>query len=405
VHPSLADLPGTPPIESPAFWSNPERVEASSDPDTATAQTIRIMCGHVKRAASDLLLQQTAAQAVSQFGGLAGDTHDAALQVACAAWWWHKLYVKFVLHDFIIANRLGEYGHLQGLISPEILIRMKDPEGDCAIFSMGIAAMLQAFGIPYEFVTVKVSPREPHEYGHVYLYAVTGDGRRIPLDASHGQYPGWQVPSRDILYKENQQGTPALQAWDSDGNPVADQGSRFEGLHMYGLRGGLGTIVCDENGENCYDDGTTYGDTSGGQCPGSPGCPGYVDPLAVSPINNQSGNTTCADGSVVGPGQACPNQWLTPAGTSYSGSVYSAPSQSSAQWAAFATQMAKGGLTLAEIDSIQPGTVVGANGTILRQSTGYAVPGTTLSTALGSNSTLIIALVVGAGLLLFMGKR
>jgi hypothetical protein len=48
---------------------------------------------------------------------------------------------------------------------------------------------------------------------------------------------------------------------------------------------------------------------------------------------------------------------------------------------------------------------VGANGTILRQSTGYAVPGTTLSTALGSNSTLIIALVVGAGLLLFMGKR
>ena len=176
---------------------------------------------------------------------------------------------------------------------------------------------------------------------------------------------------------------------------------------MYGLRGGLGTIVCDENGENCYDDGTTYGDTSGGQCPGSPGCPGYVDPLTL-PVNtnDQSGNTTCADGSVVGPGQACSNQqWTTSSGASYSGSVYSAPSQSSSQWAAFATAMGKAGMTLAEINAIQPGTVVGANGQILRQSTGYAVPGTTLSTTLGSNSTLIIALVIGAGLLLFMGKR
>ena len=169
MQPFLADLPGTPPIESQEFWSNPERVEASPDPDTATAQTIRIMCGHVKRAAADPLLQQTAARAVSQFGGLAGDTDDAALQVACAAWWWHKLYVKFVLHDFIIANRLGEYGHLQGLISPEILVRMKKPEGDCAIYSMGIAAMLTCYGIPYEFAAVKakLSPGYIAELGRV----------------------------------------------------------------------------------------------------------------------------------------------------------------------------------------------------------------------------------------------
>ena len=164
---------------------------------------------------------------------------------------------------------------------------------------------------------------------------------------------------------------------------------------MYGLRGGLG-IEYDADGLPIDDgSGTTYTDTTGtstGQTAG----PYQID---------YSGNTTCADGSVVGPGQSCPNQWLTSTGSSYSGSVYSAPSQSSSQWAAFATAMGKAGMTLAGINAIQPGTVVGANGQILRQSTGYAVPGTTLSTALGSNSTMIIGLVVVAGVLLFMGKK
>ena len=50
--------------------------------------------------------------------------------------------------------------------------------------------------------------------------------------------------------------------------------------------------------------------------------------------------------------------------------------------------MAKSGMTLAEINSIQPGTVVSANGAILRQATGLPVPvGTSsLTTALGAGS-------------------
>lgn len=386
VQPFLADLPGTPPIESAEFWQRPERVEASPDPDTATAQTIKIMCGHVKRAANDPLLQQTAAQAVSQFGGLAGDTQDAALQAACAAWWWHKLYVKFVLHDFIIANRLGEYGHLQGLISPEILVRMDKPEGDCAIFVMGIAAMLRSMDIPYELVTVKVSRREPHEYGHVYLYVVLADGRRIPLDASHGEYPGWQVPTRDILYAENQEGTPALQAWDADGNPVADQGSRFEGLHMYGLRAGLGDV-------QCYEDGTCEDVPTGTVTSTLPG-----DVLTYPAGAGQEPAT---------PGPASTGQFVDyTTGKTYVGATYTAPAKSSSQWASFAAAMGTAGFDLAKLSAIQPGTVLSANGAILRQNPGYAVGTPTTALNLGSNSTLIIALVVVAVAgLMFMGKR
>jgi hypothetical protein len=90
-------------------------------------------------------------------------------------------------------------------------------------------------------------------------------------------------------------------------------------------------------------------------------------------------------------------------------SGYTAPAQNSAQWASFATQLMKSGMTLAEINAIQPGTVVSANGAILRQSTGYAVPAgsaaSTLATSLGtmSSSTLMIgALVIGAILLMSM---
>jgi hypothetical protein len=357
-------------------------VEASADPDTATAQTIRIMCGHVKNAARDLVVIGMARDARERFARIGnGQSVQAVMpmplsaeEIAHACWWWPKLYVKFVLHDFIIRERLGEVGHLQGLISPEVLVRMEKPEGDCAIFSECIAAFLSVLGVGYEWVTVAVNPREPEIFSHVYLYAILPDGARLPLDASHGDYPGWQVPSAHVSRR---------QVWDADGNPVEDQGSRFDGLHGYGLRGGLG-VEYDADGFPIDDlSGTTYGDTSGGSYPSDPT---FNNPTQVF-------------------GDFSDYTYTDPSGATYSGAKYQAPSQSSTAWANFAAQMGKAGMTLAQINAIQPGTVVGANGQILRQSTGYAVPGTTLSSSLGSNSTLIIGLAALAGLMLFMGKK
>ena len=87
------------------------------------------------------------------------------------------------------------------------------------------------------------------------------------------------------------------------------------------------------------------------------------------------------------------------------GFTYTVPSQTSAQWAGFVTAMGKAGMTLAQMSALKPGMVVRPDGTILQQSTGYAIPGTTIASSLGSNSTLIIALVAVAGLMMFMGKR
>ncbi len=72
--------------------------------------------------------------------------------------------------------------------------------GDCDDFSMYAAAMLEAVGIPCAFVTVAADNRDPNQYSHVYVAAYPHDdaGRRvrIPIDCSHGEYPGWEVPNR-----------------------------------------------------------------------------------------------------------------------------------------------------------------------------------------------------------------
>ena len=85
-----------------------------------------------------------------------------------------------------------------------------------------------------------------------------------------------------------------------------------------------------------------------------------------------------------------------------------APSQSNgAAWANFATALGKAGMTLAEINAIQPGTVVSANGAILRQSTGLAVPvGSGVTAAFGSSGSTVLLLggLAVAAILLFKGK-
>jgi hypothetical protein len=354
VQPSEDWTSSAPPVSSPEFWKRPERVTASSDPDLATAQTIEIMCQHISTAANDWAVRETALDAMRQFAGLSGWNAERAEDdaLASAAWWWCKLFVKFVHHESILRRRLGESGHLQGLISPDVLVRMEKPEGDCAIFTECIAAFLRVYGIPFELVTVAVNPGEPEEFSHVYLYAVMPDGRRFPLDASHGKYPGWQVPTSDVFRR---------QVWDMNGNPVEDRASRFDGLHNYALRGfgQADQIPAD------WIPGSPYGGGSG---------PSYTTPI----------DTT--------------------------GPTYTAPSQTSSEWPAFFAKLAQQGFTLAEINAIKPGTVVGPQGQILRQTPGYGVPvgGTALSVSGGAGGSMLLigVLVIGGVMLVMsMGKR
>lgn len=204
-----------------------------NDPDGATAETVRVMSEQINRAANDPVLKLAARDAVRRFRGgplfaLAGvNAWNSPQAIAESVWFWVKHCLKFVHHDGLIQVWFNERDQLQLLISPDLLLRMSKPRGDCAIYSMLECAMLKALGVSFELVTAAVNPGEPDIFSHVYARAVFPNGKREPLDASHGQYPGWEVPKEHTLRK---------QVWDEAGNPIPDAQPRFQGLHAYQAR-------------------------------------------------------------------------------------------------------------------------------------------------------------------------
>lgn len=196
--------------------------------DNATAQTVEIMCQHIKRACEDPAVQRAALNAVQRFRGnpwavAAGEDPLSPKNVAQSAWWYAKHRLKFEHHEKTIRLLFGENDQLQLLISPEIIERLSNPKGDCAIYVMLVCAILRCFGVPYEVVTIACNPSEPGIFSHVFCYAVMPDGTRLPLDASHGKVPGWQVPYRHRT---------KTQVWDESGNPVQDYPA-YSGLGAY----------------------------------------------------------------------------------------------------------------------------------------------------------------------------
>ena len=219
---------------SPGFLRRVKRYQADlHDPDVATAQTVELMAQQIRKAAGDPLVQRNAVEAVKQWRGgplygMSGrDPFADPLAMAESCWWFAKHHIKFVHHNELIAVWFNEQDQLQLLISPEILVRMRKMEGDCAIYTMLICALLEALGLTWEIVTAAVDGRQPDVFSHVWPRVVLPDGRRVALDASHGDYAGWQVP-QERIYK--------VAIWNEAGRPVGDSPS-FRGLHGYRRRG------------------------------------------------------------------------------------------------------------------------------------------------------------------------
>ena len=161
---------------------------------------------------------------------------------------------------------------------------------------------------------------------------------------------------------------------------------RFTGLHDYRIqrrRRGFGDVQCYEDG-TCEDVSSTTNTA-----------PDYS--------SSQPGGVLVPEGGSVSFGTFLDST----TGAPYSGPVYTAPSQSSSQWASFAAAMGKAGFDLAKLSAIQPGTVLSANGAILRQNPGYAVGTPTSSLNLGgmSTTTLLVGGLILVGVFMMMGRK
>lgn len=207
-----------------------ERYQADEvNSDQATAQTIRVMCRQIRESISMSIVQKTAERAVEQWRGgplytrRKFDATDERM-IACSVWFAAKHTVKFREHAEQIKALLNEQDQLQLLIRPDVLLGMRTPSGDCAVFTPLICAMLGALEIKYEIITLACDPRQPEVFSHVFARAVTNDGHYIPLDASHGRYPGWEVPREHQIRR---------QVWSSDGEPIEDAAPPVAKLGQY----------------------------------------------------------------------------------------------------------------------------------------------------------------------------
>ena len=165
------------------------RVDAvSEEPDQQVADTIRLMRDYVREDWNHPLVVNDAARAYSEYSG--GDVIEAVF-------WWTKRQLRFVEDELTAQPFDFRDSVVETLIRPVDMAALADGRklGDCDDYVMYAAALLKALGVESRFVTLAADHRDPTRYSHVYLAAYR-DGWRIPLDVSHGPYPGWEAPNQ-----------------------------------------------------------------------------------------------------------------------------------------------------------------------------------------------------------------
>jgi hypothetical protein len=172
-----------------------ERVNYTIQPvpeggDGQTEAVIELMRKYTIEDSSSPEIQRDAQQALSEC------PECSAVE---AVFYFVKKRLEFVRDEDTVQPFSGSIQPGDGVLV-EALVRPRDMSvlsgrkmGDCDDFSMYTASLLLALGIPVSFVTVAASP-DSDDFSHVYVAAYP-NGVRVPLDTSHGQYPGWETKS------------------------------------------------------------------------------------------------------------------------------------------------------------------------------------------------------------------
>lgn len=191
----------------------------ANDSDKSVADTVALMGIHARKASQSVQVRQ----ALQGAGCSNKCSEDETIRCIFS---YIKNRVSFIEDERQLEQMFQEPRSKELLITPEVLLSMPDPRGDCDDFSMLACAMLMAKGIQCDFVTVAASSSNPKDYSHIYCMVTTRDGRKIPFDSSHGDKAGWET---DRAYRK--------QVW-----PVFGTGGRRNGM------GGLGMLVNGSRG-------------------------------------------------------------------------------------------------------------------------------------------------------------
>lgn len=172
-------------------------------PDGQVRDTIARILGYVRADVDHPLIQEDAAEALQL--GYAPNRSYADRAIA-GVYQKVRRHLRFKHDEDIAADLQIDDPRKRNVV--EVIIRPIDqallirrmPNGveDCDGFEGYASCLLAALGVQCSLVTVSAEPKEPHRFSHVYL-ACYADGRRIPVDFSHGPYPGWECPNTGRL--------------------------------------------------------------------------------------------------------------------------------------------------------------------------------------------------------------
>lgn len=360
---SPAPSPGASLISSPGAIVK-EKIPAAADTDTSTKQTVAKMCEYINAGVSDDVCRRWALAAWKNYAQQSSDPG----QLCWGVWWLVKHAVKFA-KDEPRLFAVGEPEALDLLIAPAVLVREAKPKEDCDGFTMLVCCLLKILGIPSVIVTVAADPDDPGRWSHVFPMATLPTGN-VPLDASHGKFPGWMVP-RDHVFR--------WQAWDLNGQPVNAAPPAQNTLHGYMPTGARMPRARRRRGvgddSETGDFGGSVGDSGGGY-------------LIQGPTAFQAGLPEV--GGVV------PNGI-----TSF---VSPTSSGSDTDWSSVINSLFSGGLKAATLATLPPGYVMGANGQPVY--TGQAVASAQLTSSFASILPWLgIGLVAVLVLPALMGKK
>ena len=181
------------------------------NPDSQVGQTIGLMWERVNQDAGNPEFQQWA----GNFRGV------NEVETAQRIWTHVKNGIRFSRDEGVAGGISGLGAGIADDVI-EVIVRPLDmmgyvkkgnAVGDCDDFSMYTAALLKANGIDSTFATVAASPEDPTQFSHVYTVGYPHDENRnvvrVPMDTSHGEYCGWEVPDRWGKFKEWGAGTAA----------------------------------------------------------------------------------------------------------------------------------------------------------------------------------------------------
>jgi hypothetical protein len=192
-----------------------EVTQAPADSDGATELTVKKMCEYIAKAASSPICQRAAQEAMRYAQG-------KPEMIPWGVFFCARHRVKFSRDE----GRLFQSGDpeaLDLLVAPDVLLSSSNPTEDCDGFTMLACCLLQILGVPAYIVTVATDPGDHERWSHVFAIADL-NGQRIPIDASHGKFPGWMVPQAHIF---------RWQAWDLAGNKVDVPMPARNTLHSY----------------------------------------------------------------------------------------------------------------------------------------------------------------------------